>query len=140
MTYSTALYDGMPLDYILDVETYCNGFREERGESRADHASPDDYPLDDLAAMYEYAACPLHIDPIYPTAPEGVWKRQVAEAIDELGRLTEVHADARAPNRSQLRHFRATPGELRAVWDRFPHARWFFDRQTAAGGLTIKVV
>lgn len=132
------LPDGMPLDYILDVEWVCNGFLEEQGEPRREHAPADLFTLDDLIDMYEFAECPLHLNPEYPLVPEGLWKRQLYHASLELDRLTE--ARGHETSRDGKSHWTVTPQELRALWERFPHARWAYEKHAESGDLFIEVV
>ena len=140
MTYSTVLHDGMPLAYILDVEWYCNGFLEEQGEPRAEHASADDYEIDDLVDMFEHTECPLHIIPDYPAVPAGVWKRQANQAGEALDRLTEGNTGEPILPGVRNSHYQATTDELRDLWRRFPHARWIYERDAKSGVITIDVV
>lgn len=73
---------GLDVDYLLDVEWVCNGFRVSQGEEPREHADPNDYTLDDILDMHRYAVCPLHINPSRPGVPEGVWKRDAARSAE----------------------------------------------------------
>jgi hypothetical protein len=150
------LPDGMPMDYILDTEFYCNGFREEQGEEVAEHARLDDYKLDDLVAMYDYAACPLHLHPDYPAVPEGVWKRDYHLATVALDRITRQHTGEETNgirfacpvdgiaddgcHDDRVSHYHATTAELREVWATYEHVRWVFELQAEDGLVAIHVV
>lgn len=143
----------LDLDYILDPEESCNGFRREQGEPTAEHWRVDRFSPGDLVSMYDYAECPLHVNPDYALAPEGVWKRQYHLACVELDRLTTQHT---GEDRDGIRFvcpddgctgcvdivttYHATRAELRDVFDRFPHARWALEQDAERGRVNITVV
>lgn len=132
------------IDAIFHAPETCRVSDFDFGASTDDwHRSPDDFDLDDLVDMFIYDedGCPLHVKASYPYACNGEVARQFAHAHDRLVEHTRRHTGAVTVLRGDdgVWRYHATPDELRAVWEAFPHARHVFEHYADAGDLTIHV-
>lgn len=114
-----------------------------------DHAEPSRFDPADLLDMWRtcYMLCPLHLDPLYPKVPSGVWSRDAGAAWGRLRELTQEHtgkhptmlADDLGDDEVCGYRFHVTGDELDEVWAQWPHARWYLDDQAEQGMVDIVI-
>lgn len=139
-----ALTDEQIVEMYRNPDVFGWGCEHEGGwhSSLDTHADPASFTDDQIIAMHRAALdalgslCLMHVDYRYPAAPQGVWGGQVASAWQKLTDASqEPDDDADSPRP----RFVVTPDTLTALWDEYPHARWYFEVEAEASRVDIEV-